>query len=57
MCPDLRGEWEFQAADLRHAPGARKKIVSRRVLGNITSGFASLPYVKAIVLSKIVPAV
>jgi len=31
----------------------REKIISRRVLGNITFGFASLPYVQAIVLSKI----
>src|SRR5262245_33840685 len=34
----------------------REKIVSRRVLGNITIGFASLPYVQAIVLSKIMCA-
>jgi len=51
------GEWEFQAADPRDAPDALKKIISRRILGNITSGFASLPYVKAIVLSKIISAV
>src|SRR5215510_14870828 len=30
-----------------------EKNISRRALGNITFGFASLPYVKAIVLSKI----
>src|SRR5262249_36164384 len=51
------GEWEFQTADPRHALGARKKIISRRVPGNIIFGFASLHYVKAIVLSKIVSAV